>query len=76
MLATTRGKEFALEELRKRREESAKVKDVDNSSFPAGAPMYFRCKTCGTYMSVPESYISKPSLCAECQALKELGWME
>jgi hypothetical protein len=40
--------------------------------------MYFYCISCGGLADVlPESYIGRPSrLCKECQALKDLGWLE
>jgi hypothetical protein len=76
MLATEKGKTYALEQLNKRREENADKPEIDNSSLHAGSPMYFRCKTCGSTIVVPENYISRPSLCQECQSLRELGWLE
>jgi hypothetical protein len=74
MLATTRGKMLALESLKQRREKNATK--VSNSSLPAGSPMYFDCLTCGETITVPEMYIFKSNLCPECQALKDLGWLE
>jgi len=77
-LATQMGKEFALQALLARREKSSKGKQIDNSSLCAGSPMYFYCKSCGGLADVlPESYISPPKkLCDECQALKDMGWLE
>jgi hypothetical protein len=76
MPATMMGKTAALEALRIRRERNKDKEPPDNSRYPAGAPMYFPCLTCGDIISVPESYFSKPELCEECQALKKLGWLE
>lgn len=76
MPATEQGKQHALEALRQRRKKNKDKEPLDNSTLPAGAPMYFPCLTCGDYIGVPESYISKPDLCAECAALKDLGWLE
>lgn len=78
MLATTQGKQFALDALKRRRKESITAKQRDNSSLPAGSPMYFYCKACSALADVlPESYLSTPKvLCDECQALKDLGWLE
>ncbi|MFA5870430.1 MAG: hypothetical protein WC842_00875 [Candidatus Paceibacterota bacterium] len=75
-LATQKGKKFALEQLEKRRKN--KPEQIDNTSLYAGSPMYFYCKSCGHLAdTLPESYISKPKdLCDECQALKDLGWLE
>jgi uncharacterized OB-fold protein len=75
-LATEKGKEYALKQLAKRRKN--RPEKIRNSSLPAGSPMYFYCKTCGHLADEkPESYILPPkSLCDECQALKDLGWLE
>ncbi|MBI2446440.1 MAG: hypothetical protein HYV51_01295 [Parcubacteria group bacterium] len=78
-LATEKGKYFALNALVKRRQENAKKERINNSSLPAGSPIYFYCKSCGGLAdTLPESYfISTPKkLCDECQALKDLGWLE
>lgn len=76
--ATTKGREFALQALAKRREENSKVEKIDNGSLPAGASMYFYCIGCGGVADVlPENYVSTPKkLCNECQALQDLGWLE
>lgn len=77
-LATQKGKKFALKALAQRR--ANKPKQVDNSSFPAGSPMYFYCKSCGHLSdALPENYLPGPNrpkrLCNECQALKDHGWI-
>jgi hypothetical protein len=74
--ATAQGKEFALEALNQRRKENKKRKRVDNSDLPVGAPMHFDCIGCGANISVSENYTSRPKLCPECQALKDLGWLQ
>ncbi|KKM61094.1 hypothetical protein LCGC14_1535210 [marine sediment metagenome] len=78
MLATIKGKEFALETLAERRERNKGIKRINNSDLPAGAPMYFYCITCGGTSDVlPENYLAPPKkLCNECNALKDLGWLE
>jgi hypothetical protein len=75
-LATEYGKSAALKALEHRRKH--KPKRIDNSSLPAGAPMYYYCKACGHIADVlPESHLFRPrQLCEECQALKDLGWLE
>lgn len=75
-LATTKGKEFAIKKLKERRKNPPEK--IDNSSLRAGSPMYFHCISCGHIADVfPESYISTPrKLCKECEALKEMGWLE
>jgi transcription elongation factor Elf1 len=75
-LATTRGKEFAIKALQQRREKNKKRKPVENQKLQAGSPMYFDCIACNASISVPELYVTKPELCKECAALKELGWLE
>ena len=78
-LATTKGKQFALKALAKRREENATKTKIDNSSLRAGSPMYFYCKSCdGLADTLPENYfLSTPrKLCGECQALEDLRWLE
>ena len=75
-LATTQGKEYALKKLAERR--ANPPKQINNSSLYAGDPMYFYCICCGHESDIsPESYTCKPKkLCDECQALKDLGWLE
>lgn len=77
MPATTQGKAFALKALVKRRKENSKAHKIDNGSLPAGAPMYFYCISCDSLADTkPESYLTPPrKLCNECQALKDLGWL-
>lgn len=76
-LATTQGKEFALEQLHKRREANQYRQRVDNSRLCAGSPMYYYCKSCGWEIVLPETHTCPaPSLCEECEALRELGWLE
>lgn len=73
---TTQGKEVALADLRRRR--ANQPVPIDNASLPAGSPMYFYCVSCGHVAEVkPENYITAVRrLCPECQALKDMGWLE
>jgi RNA polymerase-binding transcription factor DksA len=75
-LATQQGREAALEALRFRR--ANPPEKIDNAKLNAGAPIYFYCISCGHVADVkPETYMFPPAkLCKECQALKELGWLE
>jgi len=75
-LNTEKGKAFALKELQKRRKRNEGREKIDNGSLRAGSPMYFYCITCGEVIVVPEDYTSRPKLCPECRALKDLGWLE
>ena len=76
MTITTRGKEAALKALADRRKHPPKR--IDNGSLYAGSPMYYYCKSCGWLAAeLPEGHGGRPpALCSECQALKELGWLE
>ena len=77
-LATEKGKEYALGQWKKRREENAKKEKIDNASLHAGSPMYFYCTSCGVLSDTkPEGYLDTPkTICNECKALKDLGWLE
>ena len=74
MPMTVHGKTVALQALAERR--ANQPKKIDNNSLYAGSPMYFYCLSCGAEIVVPESYLRKPDLCEECQALKAMGWLE
>lgn len=74
-LATARGREFALQQLRERRAQKPLPPD-HNLQFSAGAPMAFNCDTCHAVIIVPEDYTERPHHCEECAALIRLGWME
>ena len=76
MLATALGKEAALTALAVRREANKNRKRVDDSKLYAGSPMHFDCIGCGDEIVVPEGYITKPSMCPECEAMHVLGWLE
>lgn len=77
-MKTTLCKTSALAALKERRKKNMKLKQVDNSSLPAGSPMYFYCISCGNSSDIlPELYIGTPKkLCGKCQALKDMGWLE
>lgn len=75
-LATTQGREYALAQLAARREANKTRVRVDDWNLPAGSPMHFDCLTCGGEIVVPELWLTKPDLCRECQALKDVGWLE
>lgn len=75
-MKTMEGKLAALAALQNRRNHNLEKKRVDNSKLPAGSPMYFDCIGCGQDIVVPETYLHKPDLCDECDAMKKLGWLE
>jgi hypothetical protein len=74
--ATERGRAAAVAALQQRREANRGKPRLDNASLPAGSPMTYYCIGCGADIVVPENWLYKPSLCTECTALDELGWME
>jgi hypothetical protein len=69
-------KEMALEVLEKRREANKDRPRLDNSSLPAGSPMYFYCIVCGGLIIVPETYMIRPKLCNPCSDMKTMGWLD
>jgi len=73
--ATLQGKDVALAALQLRREQPPMR--IDNSALPAGSPMYYYCITCGHLAGLlAEDHIrAPPTLCEECLALKECGWL-
>lgn len=75
-VTTTLGKVEALAALQNRRMKNRRRKRVDNAALFAGSPMHFDCLGCGDDIVVPENYVTRPNLCEECQALKDLGWLE
>lgn len=77
MPLTTQGKEAAITGFRERQARGKTEKKINNSALYAGSPMHFDCTACGCQnITVPESWISKPDLCVECQALKTIGWLD
>lgn len=72
--ATQAGKENAVTALKARRIANEDRKRIDNSSLPAGSPMYYDCISCGAVITVPESWLSRPEVCEECMAMKRMGW--
>lgn len=73
---TTRGKTVALEGLRERRAQYLNQSLPRNESMPAGSPMVYACIGCGAPIWMPETWISRPDCCVECEALVALGWLE
>jgi len=74
---TVLGRSAAVAALNERREN--KPNKIDNASLPAGAPMYYYCISCGHLSDTkPENWVigSVKKLCSECQAMKDLGWLE
>lgn len=51
---------------------------IENSSLPAGSPMYFYCSACGHLADVkPEDwFLTGPRrFCSECEGLVDRGWL-
>jgi len=76
MVATTLGKQAALDALAARRAENKTLTLPRNEDLPAGSAMVFRCLGCGAPIWVDEGYITRPKMCSECQAMHDLGWLE
>lgn len=79
-LMTSHGKEKALTALKERRDKN-KGEDWNkySSSLTAGSPIYYGCIACNGVAEVkPENWVfgSVKKLCDECQALKDMEWME
>lgn len=73
---TEKGKEIALEGLRERRKRFANQPRIDNSSLPAGDPMFYNCTACGAEMVEAENWLTRRKICLECDALRVCGWLE
>lgn len=70
-------KEQRLKALRERR--ANPPQKIDNGSLPSGSPMYYYCISCGALADVKnEGWFLVPpkTLCAPCQELSILGWLE
>lgn len=67
--------DLAMEQYHKRVEEN-KGQQVDNSSLPAGAPMYYYCGKCRKHVAtLPEGWFGSPPPrhCDPCQVLVDHG---
>lgn len=76
MPLTAQMKTAALRALEERR--AHRPKRIDNAALHAGSPMYYYCTSCGWLAdTLPENwFLGKPkSLCGECQAMHDLGWL-
>lgn len=66
--------DVAMQQFKKRKEEN-KGKKIDNSSLPAGSPIYIYCRFCDKLIyTLPESYTCTPNnICNPCQILHNHG---
>ncbi len=67
--------EIAMETFDKRVEEN-KGKQINNSSLPAGAPMYYYCNKCSVLVATkPEGWVfgPPPQHCDPCKMLVDHG---
>lgn len=79
MLSTDLEKIEALEVLEKKKEVAKDIERVNNSDLPAGAPMYYYCRLCGSEVDVlSETHVGpSPKLCNyPCQQLVDANWSE
>jgi len=67
--------QLALRTFEERKAANKGKERIDNSSLPAGSPMYFYCKFCGDETdTLPESYIGRPkTTCDPCKVLRDHG---
>jgi hypothetical protein len=64
--------EFFRDLQRLRRQAWASQPFPDNSKWPAGQPMIFRCEACLGPVVVAEDWVTKPAVCEECEQLAAL----
>lgn len=65
--------------LARRKKAAKKEKPIDNSSLPAGSPMYYSCRGCGTPNAIclPENWNPpRPQYCGPCQEMVDKGWLQ
>lgn len=74
---TTKGKDYAIEQLKLRRKKNEGQEHIYDGSLRAGSPMHYYCIGCDELMTLPENHTCPvPTLCEECKALKKCGWLE
>ncbi len=76
--ATVEDKEQALKMFQERRVRGATEEKIDDSGLYAGSDMHYDCLACGCQdIVLPETWVPpRPKFCAECQALKDKGWLD
>jgi hypothetical protein len=59
----------------KERKAANEGKQVDNSSLPAGSPMYYYCRFCGAHTeTLSEGHWGRPqTVCDPCKILRDHG---
>ena len=64
--------------IRRRKFAEEKVKKIDNSTLPAGSPVFTYCRHCGVPLEkLPEDYLFRPySECSQCSGLANEGWLD
>lgn len=69
---------LALEQFKKRKEANSKKERINNSSLPAGSPMYYYCALCGDHTeTLPESHVKRPkTTCDPCKILRDHGLVD
>ncbi len=66
--------DLAMQQYRKRKADN-QGKEINNSSLPAGSPMYYYCKYCGAHTeTLPECHMRAPKVvCDPCAPLRLHG---
>jgi hypothetical protein len=72
---TTLDVTLALDLFKKRKAANDPNQQINNSSLPAGSPMYYYCRCCGEHTeTLPESHIRRPkTVCDPCKILLDHG---
>ena len=72
---TTLDTEVCLKTFSERYAEASQSKHYDNSSLPAGSPMFYYCKHCGVHTeTLPESHWgAAKTVCDACKVLVDHG---
>lgn len=61
----------------RRKSDAEKLERVKNDGLPAGSPMYYYCRFCGTHVAtLPETHREPaPTICVKCKWLDNVGLM-
>jgi hypothetical protein len=67
--------EVALKTFVERYIRASKTEPINNGNLPAGSPMYYYCKHCGTHTeTLSEGHWSRPTtICDPCKVLDDHG---
>jgi len=71
-------KKTAIQQFIRRKNFVQAKKKIDNSTLPAGVPVFTYCRHCGIPIEkLPEDYLFCPYFkCSQCSGLENEGWLE